>query len=197
MLRLERRLAEIAEIDFFDAPARIGAQALVEELRGRIREEGTAEASASRTTRVEDWRGKTWVTRTGVKVDRIASAWLVRRFVDAEARFRFVPARTHEVAAGEVRFDMYEAEFTHEGELCTFEVLVQRLGLERRGLRAIAEVVHDIDLKDAKYGRPETQGVAAAIQGLAAACPSDEERLERGFVLFDCLLAAFASTRSG
>jgi hypothetical protein len=194
--RLERRLAEIVEIDFFDAPARIPTQALVEELRGRSHEEGPAQTPGVAATSLEDWRGKVWVTRSGVKVDRIASAWLVRRFVDADARFRFVSSKEYAAAPGEARFDMFEAEFTHEGELCTFEVLLQRLGIERRGLRAIAEVVHDIDLKDSKYARPETPGVAAAIAGLVATCAEDEERLARGFVLFDSLLAAFAAAKS-
>jgi hypothetical protein len=191
--RLERRLEELAEIDFFDAPGRVATQALVDGLRRRLSHPSPHENTMSKPTPVEDWRHRTWVTRTGVKVDRIASAWLVRRFVDADARFKFVPAKGYEPAPGEVRFDMFEAEFTHEGELCTFEVLLRRLGIERRGLQALAEVVHDIDLKDAKYGRPETRGVAAAIDGLVATCPTDEQRLELGFALFDSLLATFST----
>ncbi len=101
-------------------------------------------------------QGSVWVTRQGVHVDRIASAWLIRRFIDPEARFKFVPAKGYVPEPGELRFDMFEAEFTHEGDRCTFEVLLARAGLADPALAAIGEIVHDIDLKDAKFGREET-----------------------------------------
>ncbi|HET8541097.1 MAG TPA: chromate resistance protein ChrB domain-containing protein [Anaeromyxobacter sp.] len=129
------------------------------------------------------------MTRTGIKVDRMASAWLVRRFIDPEARFKFVPAKGYVPAEGELRFDMFEAEFTHEGDLCTFEVLVRRFGLADPALRAIGEIVHDIDLKDAKYGREEAAGIGRLVAGIAAAHAGDEARLERGAALFDDLYA--------
>ena len=91
---------------------------------------------------------------------------------------------------------MADAEFTHRADLCSFEVLLAESKLREPALRAIAEIVHDLDLKDAKYERAEARGVAAVIEGLAATCPSDEERLERGFALFDCLLASFVSSKS-
>ena len=123
-------------------------------------------------------------------MDRIASAWLVRRFVDPEARFAFTSATRHRPKAGEVRFDMFEAEYTHEGDRCTFEVLLARFALRDPGLDAIGEIVHDIDLKDEKYGRPETAGVLAVLEGLAATTRDDHARLERGAALFDGLYAA-------
>jgi hypothetical protein len=135
-------------------------------------------------------RGRTWVTRTGVKVDRMASAWLIRKLIDPEARFKFVPAKGYRPEPGELRFDMFEAEFTHEGDLCTFEVLVQRFGIGDRAVRAIAEIVHDLDVKDAKYGREEAAGVGQLVAGIAAAHPDDEARLARGAALFDDLYAA-------
>src|SRR5207244_12983763 len=90
-----------------------------------------------------------------------------RRFVDADARVRFVPAKGYRPEAKELRFDMFEAEFTHDGDLCTFEILVSRLGLDDRGLVPIAEIVHDIDLKDAKFNRPEPSGIDRLIAGSA------------------------------
>ena len=93
------------------------------------------------------------MTREGVYVDRIASAWLIRRFIDPEARFKFVSGKGYRPQEGELRFDMFEAEFTHEGDKCTFEVLLERAGLKDSALRAIAEIIHDIDLKDDKFGR--------------------------------------------
>jgi len=138
----------------------------------------------------ERYLGRTWVTRQGVKVDRIASAWLIRRFIDPQARFRFVAARGYRPQPGELRFDMYEAEFTHEGDRCTFEMLLARFGLREAALRAIGEIVHDVDCKDDKFGRAEAGGVAALIAGLAKSVPEDEVRLERGGELFDTLYAS-------
>ncbi len=143
----------------------------------------------------EAYQGRTWVTRTGIKVDRMASAWLIRRFIDPEARFKFVPAKGYRPEEGELRFDMFEAEFTHEGDLCTFEVLVQRFGLADPALRAIAEIVHDIDVKDAKYGREEAPGIGQLVAGIAAAHASDEERLARGSALFEDLYSLHAATK--
>ena len=111
-------------------------------------------------TSSDDLVGKTWVTRRGVHVDRIACAWLVRRFVDPEARFKFVSVKDYEALAGELRFDMFKAEFTHEGDRCSFEVLLERIGLNDPALVSIAEIVHDIDLKDSKFGREQTAGIA-------------------------------------
>jgi hypothetical protein len=128
-----------------------------------------------------------WVTRVGPKVDRMASAWLIRRFIDPDAQFRFVDPKQYKHAAGEVRFDMFEGEFTHRGELCTFEVLLDKVPACDDGLRRIGEIVHDLDLKEQTYGRPETAGVAAMINGIVAAYADDQRRLEEGARLFDAL----------
>jgi hypothetical protein len=153
---------------------------------------GTAPAAA--TDRVEP--GRTWVTRQDLHVDRMASAWLIRRFIDPAARFKFVAASGYRPEAGELRFDMYEAEYTHEGERCTYQTLLRRFGLSDPGLVEIGEIVRDIDCKDAKYGRSETAGVSAMIAGIAAGTPDDNLRLERSGPLFDGLLDHFGARRS-
>lgn len=135
----------------------------------------------------QEYRGRTWVTRQGAKVDRMASAWLIRRFIDEDARFKFVPARGYKPAAAELRFDMYEGEFTHEGEACTFETLLTRFELGDPALRQIAEIVHDVDCKDEKFGRPETSGFAMVIEGIARTYKEDAERLERSAPIFEDL----------
>ena len=134
--------------------------------------------------------GHTWVTRRDVFVDRIASAWLIRRFIDPKAGFKFVGSRSYQPKPGEVRFDMFEAEYTHEGDRCTFETLLERAGLKDRALVAIGEIVHDIDCKDDKFGREEALGVAALVRGIARANPDDGTRLERGAAAFDDLYAS-------
>jgi hypothetical protein len=189
LARLRQRATELAAIDFFGAPGREVVEGRLSGMEARMRTvEGTEPAKASLDR--AQYQGRTWVTRTGIKVDRMASAWLIRKFIDPEARFEFVPAKGYRPEKGELRFDMFESEFTHEGELCTFEVLVQRFGLADPALRAIAEIVHDIDVKDAKYGREEAPGVGRLVAGIAAAHPEDEARLARGAALFDDLYAA-------
>jgi hypothetical protein len=144
---------------------------------------------------LQSFQDRTWVTRKGIHVDRMASAWLIRRFIDPHARFKFVPAKGYQPQPGEIRFDMYEAEFTHEGDRCTFEVLIERVGLSDPGLRPIAEIVHDIDLKDAKFAREEAPGIDRIIAGIAMANKDDETRLVRGSALFEGLYEYFKRKR--
>jgi hypothetical protein len=122
----------------------------------------------------------------------MASAWLISRFIDPEAKFKFVSARGYHPEKREIRFDMFEADFTHEGDRCTFEVLTQRLKLNQPALRAIAEIVHDIDLKDGKFGRPETQGIEQLITGICTIHKEDEARLVRAAAIFDDLYGSFS-----
>ena len=136
-------------------------------------------------------RNQVWVTRRGVKVDRIGSAWLIRRFVDPQARLRFIDPKSESPAAGERSYDMVGGEFTHEGDRCTFETLVRRLGLGDRALAAVAEVVHDVDIKDGKFGRPESPGLARLVAGIVSAHEDDEDRLAQGFPMFDALYESF------
>jgi hypothetical protein len=193
--RLEQRLADIAMLDFFGAAGREVASGRVQALRSALLPED-GKAAGDSAKRAEAYQGRTWVTRTGIHVDRIASAWLIQRWIDPGATFKFVPAKGYTPEKGELRFDMFDAEFGHEGDRCTFETLCTRFGLAEAGLSALAEVVHDIDLKDEKFGRPETPGVAAQIIGIASLYREDDARLEHGSRLFEQLLAFYARTRS-
>jgi hypothetical protein len=139
--------------------------------------------------------GRTWVTREGVQFDRIASAWLIRRFIDPQACFKFVAANGYQPEPGELRFDMFEGEFTHRGDRCSYEVLAAHEGLTDPALVAIGEIIHDIDLKDGKYGRAETAGVRTLLAGISASSRSDEQRLERGMALLDDLHRSFGGKK--
>jgi len=183
---LRRRFDEIVARDFFGAPGRREADRAITELERR-RRSPEADRPASVSYRPGDYVGRTWVTRKDVHVDRIACAWLIRRFIDPKAKFRFVPGKTHAPVAGEVRFDMFEGEFTHEGDKCSFEVLIERLKLRDAALRPLAEIVHDIDLKDEKFRRPETSGIEGVIRSIVHAHASDEERIERASAVLDDL----------
>jgi hypothetical protein len=192
--RLERRIEEVASIDFFGATGREPAHGLLAALRSHITPRTVPPPSPEKNMR-DEHRDRTWVTRTGVHIDRIASAWLIRRFIDPGATFKFVPAKGYVPESRELRFDMFEAEFSHEGDLCTFEVLCARFSLTEPGLGTVAELIHDIDVKDGKFGRLETPGLAAQIAGLALLHRDDEARLARGAELFDELLTYFAKRR--
>ncbi len=194
LARLRLRTTELAAIDFFGAPGREVVEGLLSGMEARMRTVEGTEPSKPKLDRGQH-RGRTWVTRTGIKVDRMASAWLIRKFIDPEARFKFVPAKGYRPEQGELRFDMFEAEFTHEGDLCTFEVLIQHFGLTDPALRAIAEIVHDVDVKDAKYGREEAPGIGQLVAGIAAAHTDDEGRLARGAALFGDLYALHGETK--
>ena len=137
-------------------------------------------------------RGAIWVTRRDFHADRISSAWLIRRFIDPAARFRFVSTTDRMHANGELRFDMFEAEYTHVGDACTFEVLLDAFDLRSiTGLSPIAEIVHDIDCKDEKFGRAETAETARALNELYSSHASDAERLDHGAMLFENLFGLF------
>ena len=190
--RLRRRLDEIGRVDFFGSAERFDAEAALEGLAAAgsaapDRDESTV--SAENTDTGVTPRGRIWVTREGVFVDRIASAWLIRRFIDPSATFKFVAARGYEPQRDELRFDMYEAEYTHEGDRCTFETLLARFALTEPALHALAEIVHDIDCKDAKFDRPEATGVESILRGLVSAHPADTDRVALGCAIFDALYA--------
>jgi hypothetical protein len=186
---LERRLREAESIDFFGAPKRSAAVAAVAAL-AHPSPVSTARSAASAERPVN----ALWVTRRGIKVDRIGSAWLIRKAIDPDARFEFVDPDAHEPTPGELRFDMFEGEYTHEGSHCTFETLLARFDLTDPALVSLGEIVHDVDCKDALFERPEAAGLAAFVQGLAATTADDLVRLERGSIMFDAL---YASLREG
>jgi hypothetical protein len=197
LAKLRRRFTEVNAIDFFGARGRMIVEGLLSEIDKRLtdtedsdRKEHLAPKESS-----AELIGKTWVTRSGVHVDRMACAWLVRRFIDPDARFRFVSAKDHDPGRGELRFDMFKAEFTHVGDMCSFEVLLERIGLNDPALSAIAEIVHDIDLKDGKFGRDQTLGIAHVIGGICVSHKEDPARIERGSALFDDVYEYFRKRR--
>lgn len=123
--------------------------------------------------------GRTWITRRNVGVDRIASGWLIREFIDPAAKFKFV-TEGYRPKTGELRFDMFRGEYGHEGTRCTFETLLARFGILDSRLRVIGELVHDLDCKDDRFGRAEAAGFGALIEGIVRTTTSDRERLQRG-----------------
>jgi hypothetical protein len=194
LARLRKRFAEIRAVDFFGASAREGIESRLDGLESRLRPRAPEKAPPPALP-TRGLRGRTWVTRAGIHIDRMASAWLVRRFVDRGARIRFAPGPAFRHRRGEVRFDMSEAEFTHDGDLCTFEVLARRFRPDDPALRHLGEIVHDVDLKDGKFARPEASGLERLVAGIAARHGADAARLKEASAVFDSLYESFRITR--
>jgi hypothetical protein len=190
--RMRKRLAGVVTIDFFGATGRLAVGALLAELEAWFTEDKVMTEDPSKAAEpAADLKGRTWVTRRGVHVDRIACSWLIRRFIDPDAVVRFVPGKGYVPKPGELRFDMFEGEITHEGDRCSFEMLLTHAGIADPALQAIAEIVHDIDLKDGKFAREETSGIASLIAGITITSEGDEERIAQGAPVFDNLYQYF------
>lgn len=185
---------EIVAIDFFNTPERATVEIVLRELGNLLSADSQPQSTNGKSH--ENLTDKTWVTRKNLFVDRIACGWLILRFIDPEAGFKYVSGPRYSPKPDEIPFDMFDGEYTHEGDRCTFEVMVQRLQLADHALVPMAEVIHDIDLKDERHGRNETGGFHALLAGLVASHSSDERRMELGFQLFDNLYAYFDTQKS-
>jgi hypothetical protein len=192
--KLHVELERIAGNDFFNAGGRAAAFTAYERCQKAIRAAqgptGTAALSQTKggTLNAAKYQGQRWVTRRNLHIDRLASAWLIKQFIDKRPRFYFVAEGGR--VEGAIPFDMFGAEFTHHGEDCTFETMLKQFGLaESKGLREIAEIVHDIDLKDDKFHRLEAAGLNAIIDGLSKVLRDDRKLLQQTSVVFDGLYA--------
>lgn len=186
--RYRQRLAAIERIDFFSSAGRDRVVALLGEIDGAA---GPGATLGRHPAPNHPYRDRLWVTRPRPGVDRMGSAWLVRRFIDPAARFGFC---TDAKAAGPdaVSFDMFGGEFTHRGQQCTFETLCQAFAIADPAVIRLGQVIHDLDLKDARFKAPEAPTVGAAIEGLQLSCSDDHTLLEQGATLFEALYRSFA-----
>ena len=186
--RLRSRFQEIVEIDFFDSP--------LQKRVGELLEQADAARMASRAPAAapidpRDYKGRLWVTRPRPGVDRCASAWLIRRYIDAKARFVFAPEER--VPSGAIPFDMFQQNgFGHRGDSCTFETLQKDFGIRDRKVKVISEIIHDADLADGKFGRKEGYGVDEILKGWARQKIGDQELLARGMQLIEGLYHAIS-----
>ena len=186
---------DISKIDFFHAPQKeLLLQKISSLQKTLLKWTKTSEKEIKVTGKVyqiKDFSDKKWVTRKDIFIDRIASAWLIKRFIDPKARFVF--SSKDKIPGDAIPFDMYGSEFTHHGEDCTFETFIKAFDLKDSALQSIAEIVHDIDLKDDKYGRKEVEGLAQIITGLSQKLKNDNKLLEKGFEIFDALYQNYSS----
>jgi len=182
----------LQKIDFFRAPNRLKATSSIQSAQKLFEQARTLSVKgvpkAPPPADLKALQVRVWVTRKFPHIDRLASAWLICRYIDPKARFKFVNEPYTVKVRREVRFDMVEAEFTHYGDWCTFETFLYRLGLKNPALAELAQIVHDIDLKDNKFGRSEAAGIASLISGLCRLRKgNDFELLEAGIGIFDAL----------
>ncbi len=192
MRRLGRELERLRAIDFFESPGAREATRVKETIEMRQSPPKGRAAERAPLTPLTELRGRRWATRPRPHVDRIASAWLIKRFVDPSAEFLF--AAPADFPADAIPFDTLGAEFGHQGEDCTFETLLKRSGLRDRRLAVLAEIVHEADLRDDKFDREEARGIDAALRGVLAALKDDHDALAHGMTLFDGLYASIGET---
>jgi hypothetical protein len=183
--KLRRRFQEIREIDYFQSSRG-------EDLRRLFQRAETLAAPIQKPAvrprlQIEDYRGRKWLTRPHPEIDRVASAWLIHRFIDADAKFVFAntPAEFPEA----IPYDMFEVEFSHHGDRCTFETLIERFAIRDKAVLRIAQLIHDADVEDDKFHRVEGFGVEQIFKGWAKQGLSDQEILSKGFECFDALYA--------
>lgn len=186
--KFRRRLADVERVDFFGSAGRDRVVQLLAALTERVsmRATGPAPASSAADQHAEAYQGRLWVTRPRPGVDRMASAWLIKRFIDPQARFDFV----HDRAAAPreaLPFDMFGVELSHHGAHCTFETLCERFAISDASVSRLGEIVHDLDLKDGRFGAPETAAVGYVIEGIQLTFEEDDTLLAHGITLFEAL----------
>ena len=184
--KIRQRLKLVGEIDLFNAPLRTQANRLLEQcekkIKGNIR--GRKEKRLLTLTK-KNFANRKWVTRPRPHVDRLASAWLITKFIDPKAEFIF--ASEKERPRGATPFDMSGAELSHHGEDCTFETIVKAFAIKDKTVWEIAKIVHDVDLRDEKYGMQEAKGIELILRGLMKTLKDDQSLLEAGISLFETL----------
>jgi hypothetical protein len=185
--RLARDHQRIRDIDFFDAPGGAEVRRLEEAIAMRTRRAESPRREAPATLDLSKLRARRWVTRPRPHIDRIASAWLIKRFIDPDATFLF--ASPEQLPADAIAFDAPGVELSHHGEDCTFETLIKRARLRDRRLSRLAELVHEADLRDGKYANEEARGIDLAVRALLAASDDDQQVLAQGMSLFEGLYA--------
>jgi hypothetical protein len=185
LARLAKEHQRVRDIDFFEAPGGAEVRRLEEVIAMRSRRPESVRRDEPPILDLTKFRGRRWVTRPRPHIDRIACAWLIKRFIDPAAEFVFAPPT--EFPRDAIPFDAPGVELSHQGEDCTFETLVKRARLRDRRLTRLAEVVHEADLRDGKYPHEEARGIDVAIRALLAASSDDHQVLAHGMTLFEGL----------
>ncbi|HEY4247277.1 MAG TPA: chromate resistance protein ChrB domain-containing protein [Lacunisphaera sp.] len=186
--QLRGRFEEICKIDFFESPRAHDAEMLFRKAKS-LRQ---TKVRAATVLKRADYQGRTWLTRPQPQIDRVGSAWLIKTFIDPQAKFVFSAKTSDHPTA--VPYDMADVELTHQGDDCTFETLLKRFALRDKALEKIAAMVHDADLHDDKFHAPGADGIDRVLEGLARLGWADEKILQHGFTCFEALYAHVKAT---
>jgi hypothetical protein len=190
--KCQKDFEDIRKIDFFISKKGLEVGRRLERIVETLNDlSGTGIEKHSGTiapARIEAYKHKTWATRKRPFVDRFASAWLIKKFIDENASFSFIDEKDLDnVDKDVIPFDIRGGRFTHAGDLCTFEVLMKSFSLKDKILRKIAEIVHELDLKDDKFRTSEAKGIEDILSGIRKTAKNDSESLEQGMAIFEML----------
>ncbi len=190
-----KEFQDMGKIDFFYSKGRKELEkrlkAIASDVSGRNRAESAKRAIEVIKRRIADYQGKTWATRKRPFIDRIASAWLIKGFIDKKAVFGFIDeSEVESLEKDTIAFDLVGGEFTHVGDMCTFEVLIKSFGLRDKALGVVAEIVHQLDLQDDKYRNPAAEGLREILDGIRKSVTDDHEALDKGMSIFEMLYAS-------
>lgn len=194
IIKFRKKFERIAKTDFFNADSKQKVVAELTQIESGLLK--TA-ATSPKTSNIEDFKNKIWVTRSNIGVDRIACAWLIKNFIDENAKFKFVNEINYKATKNELQYDMFDGEITHQGDKCSFEVLLSKTNVQNYALNQISEIVHDIDLKDEKFSRDEAFGIATLISAISLNSNDDATRQTRGFTIFDNLYHFYTGKHDG
>ncbi len=196
--RFMKQFSSIKEIDFFSSGRAEKTAILIESLSKRLdyRGKGGEEMAITEFMDVKNFKNKTWVTRKNPYIDRIASWWLIKRFIDEKAQIRFVaPSDVRKREKNVIFFDIEGGDFTHKGKMVTFEVIAESFGIKNKGIEYIGKIVHSIDLKDDAYYLEDSKGVEEVIKGIIKISKNDQDVVEKGMIIFDSLYANYKQSR--
>lgn len=194
-IKHQKEFEEIRKVDFFVSKSGNALKKRLANLQAEVNKlsglKVKAQIAVITPKRIENYKGKIWRTRKRPFVDRMASAWLIKRFIDKKAIFRFIDEKEIEnIDKKSITFDIKDGEFTHRGDMCTFEVIVKSFNLKDKALKKIAEIVHEIDMKDDKYENMEARGIEDILTGIRKAIKNDAAVLEKGMAVFEMLYAS-------
>jgi hypothetical protein len=194
--KLQKEFEDIKRIDFFSSREGTALDEKIKRINADLRSVSGAETKQEKPAALTlkspaDYQSKTWITRKRPYIDRMASAWLIKRFIDRDAVFDFIDEKDMDtIGRNAVTFDVRGGEFTHSGDMCTFEVIMKSFGLRDKTLRKMAEIIHDLDMKDDKYSAPEAKGLEDILNGIRRTEKNDANALEKGMAVFEMLYAS-------
>ncbi len=193
--QLSKSFTDIERIDFFSAPLAKEVRSTLEQIANHLTSSRPRHEPLAPLKRYfpKEFQQRAWATRENIHIDRLCSAWLIRRFIDPQARFAFAPESN--LPKDSILFDVFGVEFSHHGEDCTFETLLKSFQLKDKSLTTIGEIVHDVDMKDRKFGRPESNGLDVVVRALSDFFKDDHKVLEVGSTILDALYSYFSTTK--